>query len=139
MSVYPQLTVENSTGSVARGIAAPGPSLLLPVETSRDFGTLRVVGEIGHEVLRGEENEWVLGILGALPVSERLELLSEIRVTGPKLFSEGDVVLNLGLRQELTPHFKLLASAGTGLNNGFNRTSFIAYLGIQIVLGEEKP
>jgi len=138
MSVYPQLTVENSTGSVARGIAAPAPNLLLPVEVSRDFGKLRVVGEIGYQVLRGQDNEWMFGILGALPVSERLELMFEIHVTGPKLFSESDVVLNLGLRQELTPHFKLLASAGTGLNNGPNRTSFIAYLGIQVLLGAEK-
>jgi hypothetical protein len=138
MSVYPQLTVENSTGSVARGIAPPGPNLLLPVEVSRDFGKLRLVGEIGYQVLRGAQDEWVFGILGALPASERLELLSEIRVTGPNLSSGSDVVLNLGLRQELTPHFKLLASAGTGLNNGPNRTSFIAYLGIQVVLGEEK-
>ena len=44
-------------------------------------------------------------------------------------------MLNFGLRQELTPHFKLLASAGTGLNNGPNRTSFVAYLGIQVILG----
>jgi len=138
MSVYPQLTAENSTGSAARGIAPPGPNLLLPVEVSRDFGKLQVVGEVGYEVMRSAENEWVLGILGALAVSERLELLSEVHITGPKLFSESDVILNFGFRQELTPHLKLLASAGTGVNNGPNRTSFIAYLGIQVLFGEEK-
>ena len=138
MSVYPQLTFENSTGSAARGIAAPGPTLLLPVEVSRDFGRLRMVGEIGYEVLREGDNEWTFGILGALPVSERLEFLSELHITGAKLSSQSDVVLNFGLRQELTPHFKLLASAGTGLNNGPNRTSFVAYLGIQVLFGEEK-
>jgi hypothetical protein len=138
ISIYPQVTVENSTGSVARGIAPPGPSLLLPVEVSRDFGKLQVVGEVGYEVMRSAENEWVLGILGALAVSERFELLSEVHITGSKLFSESDVILNFGFRQELTPYLRLLASAGTGLNNGPNRTSFVAYLGIQIVLGEEK-
>ena len=105
---------------------------------SRDFGKLQVVGEVGYEVMRSAENEWVLGILGALAVSERLELLSEVHITGPKLFSESDVILNFGFRQELTPHLKLLASAGTGVNNGPNRTSFIAYLGIQVLFGEEK-
>ena len=39
MSVYPQLQVENSTGSVARGIAQPGPNLFLPIEISREFGS----------------------------------------------------------------------------------------------------
>ena len=97
-----------------------------------------MVAEIGYQVLRGEDDEWILGILGALPVSERFELLSEIHIAGPKLTSQSDVVLNFGFRQELTSHFKLLASAGTGLNNGPNRTSFIAYLGIQVLFGEEK-
>jgi len=139
MSVYPQLTVENSTGSVARGIAAPAPNLLLPVEVSRDFGRLTMVGEIGYEYLRAEENQWILGILGALHVSDSLELLSEVRITGSKLLSQSDVILNVGLRREIAPHLKLLASAGTGLNNGPDRTSFIAYLGIQVILGEHSP
>ena len=97
-----------------------------------------MVGEIGYEVLRGQENEWIFGILAALPVSERLEFLSELHIAGAKLSGQSDVVLNFGLRQELTPRFKLLASAGTGLNNGPNRTSFVAYLGIQMLLGDEK-
>ena len=33
---------------------------------------------------------------------------------------------------------KLLASVGTGLSSGPETTSFIAYLGVQVVLGEEK-
>ena len=39
ISVYPQLAFENSTGSVARGIAAPAPNLFLPVEVSETSGS----------------------------------------------------------------------------------------------------
>jgi len=38
MSVYPQLQAENSTGSVARGLANPGPNLFLPVEMGATSG-----------------------------------------------------------------------------------------------------
>ena len=139
MSVYPQLQFENSTGSVSRGIAPPGPNLLLPIEVSRDFGHLSLVGELGYQFQRSEGNQWVYGILGALPVSDNLELLAEVRSFGQEFFAHRDVVLNIGFRKELGPRYKLLASVGTGLTNVPNSTSFIAYLGIQLILGREKP
>ena len=138
MSVYPQLQVENSTGSVARGIADPGPNLFLPFEVSRDFGRFKLVGEVGYHFQRKDENEWVFGILGGLPVSEDLELLSEVQSTGHKFLNHSDVLFNIGLRKGLGSHCKLLAAVGRGLTNGPDRTSFIAYLGIQLMLGKEK-
>ena len=135
MSVYPQLQVENSTGSVARGIAEPGPNLFLPLEVGRDFGKTRLIGELGYQYFRARENEWVVGLLGAVEVSEALELLAEVRSFSEKLLNGGDVVVNLGLRRALSSRFKLLASMGSGLTNGPETPTFIAYLGVQMVLG----
>jgi hypothetical protein len=137
MSVYPQLQVENSTGSVARGVAEAGPNLFLPVEISHNFGKKSLVGEIGYQYFRAQENEWVVGVLGALEVSNDLELLAEVRSYSERLLSRGDVVVNLGLRRALSSKVKLLASAGTGLTNGPGTTTFIAYLGVQLLLGEK--
>jgi hypothetical protein len=137
MSVYPQLQVENPTGSVARGIAEPGPNLLLPVEIGREFGKMRLIGEIGYQYLRAQENEWVVGLLGALEVSDALELMAEVRSGSEKFLNRGDVVVNLGLRRALTSRLKLLASVGTGLTSGPETTTFIAYLGVQLLLGEK--
>ena len=137
MSVYPQLQTENSTGSVGRGLANPGPSLFLPVEIGREFGKAKLIGEVGYQYFRTQENEWVVGLLGALEVSDRLELLAEVRSFSEKFLNRGDVILNIGLRQALGSRVKLLASVGTGLTNGPDTTSFIAYLGIQLMLGEK--
>ncbi len=137
MSVYPQLQVENSTGSVARGIAEPGPNLFLPVEIGHDFGKTRLIGEVGYQYFRAQENEWVVGLLGALEVSDTLELLAEVRSFSEKFLNRGDVVVNLGLRLALSSKVKLLASVGTGLTNGPETTTFIAYLGVQVLLGEK--
>ena len=64
--------------------------------------------------------------------------MAELRSVSEKLLNRGDVVLNIGLRQTLSDRFKLLASVGTGLGNGREATSFIAYLGVQLVLGRSK-
>jgi hypothetical protein len=137
MSVYPQLQVENPTGSVARGVADPGPNLFLPIEVSHNFGKTSLIGEVGYQYFRAQENEWVVGILGALEVSDTLELMAEVRSYSEKFLNRGDVVLNLGLRRALSSKVKLLASAGTGLTNGPGTTTFIAYLGVQVLLGEK--
>lgn len=138
MSVYPQLQVENPTGSVERGIAEPGPNLFLPFEMARDFGKFKLVGEIGYQYFRTQPNEWILGVLGSMEVTDNLELMAEVRTFSEKFLSNADVILNFGLRYALGSQFKLLASAGTGVNNIPQATSFIAYLGVQVILGDEK-
>ena len=137
MSVYPQLQVENPTGSVARGIAEPGPNVFLPLEVGRDFGKAKLVGELGYQYFHAQGNEWIVGLLGALEVSDSLELLAEMRSFSEKLMNRGDVVANLGLRQALSSKVRLLASVGTGLTNGPTTPTFVAYLGVQLVLGEK--
>jgi len=142
MSVYPQLQLENSSYSVAQGIALAGPNFFLPVEIERDFGKIKVVGEVGYQYFHAEQNEWVAGLLGSVQASDALELMAEVRLfsqnLSQSLVSRGDVILNVGLRHTLGSRFRLLASAGTGISNGPQATSFIAYLGFQVVLGEDK-
>jgi hypothetical protein len=65
MSVDPQLQVEKSTGSVARGLADPGPNLFLPLEVGHEFGKTKRVGERGYPSLRTLDSELVVGLLGA--------------------------------------------------------------------------
>lgn len=137
MSVYPQLQLENSASSVSQGIAEPGPNLFLPVEIAHDFGRIRLVGEVGYQYFRSQENEWVVGVLGALEASDTLELLVEVRSYSETFPNRGDVIMNLGLRRTLGSKVKLLASAGTGLTSGQGTTTFICYLGVQLLLGEK--
>ena len=138
MSVYPQLQLENPTSSVARGVAEAGPNFFLPVEIERDFGHIKLVGEVGYQYFHAQENEWVVGLLGSLQASDALELMAEVRIFSENLLNRGDVIVNVGLRHTLGSRFKLLASVGTGVSNGPQATSFIAYLGIQMLLGEDK-
>ncbi len=138
VSVYPQIQVENGTGSVSRGIAEPGPNLFLPLQAGFAFGKTKWVGEIGYQTLRAQRNEWVVGVLGARQLTDTLELMAEVHSVSQNFQNRGDLVVNAGLRQSISDRFRLLASVGTGLSSGPEVTSLIAYLGIQVVLGEEK-
>jgi len=137
MSVYPQLELENFTGSVSRGIAEPGPNLLLPFEVGHDFGKMKLIGEAGYQVLHGRDNEWVAGVLGAIEASEKVEVMAEVRSLSDRFLNGGDVIANVGLRRALSPKLKLVASVGTGLNNRTDATTFITYVGVQMVWGKK--
>ncbi len=137
VSVYPQYEFENGTDSVERGVAEPAPNFLLPIEVSRSYGRVAVVGELGYQFLHNSEDEWVYGLLGALHASDNLELLAEIHGTVAPGLSSWDPLINVGLRRSFGDRFKLLASVGTGFTNGAESTRLIAYLGVQVLLGKE--
>ena len=98
MSVYPQLQLENGTGSVARGIAEPGPNLFLPVQVARAFGKTKWVGEVGYQTLRGQRNEWVAGVLGARPLTATLDRMAAVRSVSQNFRNSGELSLHAGLR-----------------------------------------
>ena len=70
VSFYPQLELDTFTGSVSRGLAEPGPNLFLPLEFARDFGQIKLVGEVGYQYLRTREDEWIVGVLGAKQIND---------------------------------------------------------------------
>jgi hypothetical protein len=139
MSVYPQHEFENATNSVQRGVAEPAANFLLPIEISRSFGRVALVGEVGYQWLHDSPDEWVYGVLGAFQASDNLQLLAEIHGTATSGLNGWDPLINVGLRRNLDDRFKLLASIGTGLTSGAESMRLIAYLGIQLLLGKEKP
>jgi hypothetical protein len=49
----------------------------------------------------------------------------------PHILSGGDLIVNVGLRQQIVGHLKLIAAAGTGLRNGADTTRFVGCLGFQ--------
>jgi hypothetical protein len=78
----------------------------------------------------------VSGLLGAVEVAKQLELMAEVRSVSERFLSGGDLIVNVGLRQEIVGHFKLIAAAGTGLRSGTDTTRFVGYLGFQFFTGQ---
>ena len=132
VSVYPQVELNNPTGTRDRGLVDKGPNLLLPIEVSKILGDATIFGEVGRWFMRDAADEWLIGVAISVPWSEFLELLAEVHTTVDRSFGHANPVLNFGTRKVLNKSFSLLASAGTGLSNAEDRTELVAYFGLQL-------
>jgi hypothetical protein len=54
-----------------------------------------------------------------------------------RFLNGGDLIANVGLRQQIGAHLKLIAAAGTGLRNGTDTTRLVGYLGFQLLQGNQ--
>jgi hypothetical protein len=79
LSLYPQLMLNNSTRSVAREIAEPGPQLLLPLEASAKVGLIRVSGEVGYWfTTKNVPHSWIRGVIVGHEFRKDTELYLEL-------------------------------------------------------------
>jgi hypothetical protein len=149
LGTYPQVSVNNPTSSVRRGIVLTGPLYYLPIEATAQIGPISLNGEIGRWIGNSHEpSQWGRGLIAGHQFNERLELYSEIydlqdanRVDNvPK---QRALTLDFGGRQSLDKgnHIRLLFMGGRAIQH-VTRTngepSWIAYLGIQFLLGHEE-
>lgn len=156
VSTYPQIFLDNPTRAVPRGLVAPGPSLLLPLEVNARVGPVRLNGEVGYNFgNRAVPQSWVRGLLVGHEFSDRTEAYLELydqqdanRVAdgrGTGNFATGggkqrETTLGVGGRQALNggKTLNLLLMAGrsfqaVSVDNA--QPGWIAYVGLQVLLG----
>jgi len=147
LGTYPQLSLDNPTSAVRRGIVQyRGPMFLLPLEANARIGWLRLDGETGYWFgNRDAPDQWIRGMIAGHEFSEKFELYAEIydeqdanRINGiPK---QREATLGLGGRYGLNKDntLNLLFMGGRSFQavtpeNG--QPSWIAYVGLQVLLG----
>ncbi len=75
LGTYPQVWVNNPTGSAQRGIVVPGPLYYLPIEATVQVGWLALNGEVGRWIgNRNQASQWGRGLIAGHQFSDRLEL-----------------------------------------------------------------
>jgi hypothetical protein len=149
LGTYPQVSINNPTSSVRRGIVVPGPQYYLPIEATAQIGPIALNGEVGRWIgNRHQPSQWGRGLIVGHEFSDRFELYAEIydlqdanRVeNNPK---QRQLTLDGGGRQTLdhSGHVRLLFMGGRAIQ-AVTRTngepSWIAYLGIQLLLGPKE-
>ncbi len=155
VGTYPQLSLNNPTSSVRRGVVASGPDFLLPLEANARFGPIRVDGEVGyHFGNQSLPQSWIRGMIVGHEFSDSTEAYAEIydqqdanrlpAGRGVGEFATGQwkqrqTTLGLGGRQALNKqkNLILLLMGGTSfqtvsVNNSQPR--WIAYVGLQVLL-----
>jgi len=160
ISTYPQLFLDNPTRSVPRGVVAPGPSFYLPLEVNGRIGPIRYDAEVGYNFgNHAVPQSWGRGLILGHEFSDRTEAYMEIydsqdanRIPagqGVGQFATGEpkqreTTLGLGGRQALNQAktLNLLLMGGRSFQTASAATgqpSWIAYVGLQVLLGPKEP
>jgi hypothetical protein len=150
IGTYPQASINNPTSAVRRGIVENGPQYYLPIEVTAKIGLISFNGEVGHWF--GNQlvpSRWGRGLIVGREFNDRTELYAEIydlqdinRIgTVPR---QRELTLDVGGRQTLdhTGHIRLLFMGGRAIQAVTRRNSepsWIAYLGVQFLLGPKEP
>jgi hypothetical protein len=152
VSTYPQLSLNNPTRSVPRGVVEGGPDFLLPLEVNGRIGPVRLDGEAGYHFGNSKlEQTWIRGLLVGHEFDNRTEAYFELydeqdatRVTGigrtPK---QRETTLGLGGRRSLNADktLNLLLMGGRSFQSvavGNSQPDWIAYVGLQVLLGPKE-
>ena len=148
-SVFPRLTLDNPTRSVARGVIERGPNLLLPLEVSARMGPVHLNGEAGYQFgNRDVPQSWIRGLMIGHDFERGTQLYAEIydrqdanRIDGAA--KRRDASVELGGRQPFGSHKRvlLLLMGGRSFQSVVaerSQPSWIAYVGVRIILGPEE-
>jgi hypothetical protein len=149
IGTYPQISINNPTSAVRRGIVENGPQYYLPMEMTAKIGWFSLNGEIGHWFgNHSVPSRWGRGLIAGHEFSDKLELYTELydlqdinQINGaPK---QRELTLDFGGRQSLNKsgHLRLLFMGGRGIQTVTRANSepnWIAYLGVQILLGPKE-
>ena len=160
ISTYPQVFLDNPTRAVPRGLVAPGPSFFLPLEVNARVGPIRLDGEVGYNFgNHAVAQSWSRGLLIGHEFTDRTEAYIELYyqqdanrigpgqgvgqcATGfPK---QRETTLGLGGRQALNraKTLNLLLMGGRSFQTvsaANSQPSWIAYVGLQVLLGPKQP
>jgi hypothetical protein len=160
VSTYPQLFLNNPTRAVQRGLVAAGPTFFLPVEVNGRIGPIRLLGEVGYNFgNHSVPQSWGRGALVGHEFSDRTEAYLELydqqdanRIPpgrGVGQFATGypkqrETTLGLGGRQALNKAktLNLLLMGGRSfqtISPTNSQPSWIAYVGMQLLLGPKEP
>jgi hypothetical protein len=135
VSTFPQIETGASQLAQQRGIAAPGPRYLVPLEAARKLGPVEIDFEAGYYLPGHGPRERILGLVAGRPVTRRLELDAEIFDDHAYGAMPHSTALDVGGRYKLGRGLIALFMAGrnlTGLADG--QPEFIGYIGVQILL-----
>jgi hypothetical protein len=137
LSTFPQIETGSSAAEQQRGIASPGPRLLVPFEAARKIGPIDFDVEAGYYFPKHGAHERIAGLVVGHSFTERLELDAEAYYDHAEGAPPHYVLLDLGGRYKLSPSFIALFMAGRSVSGtASGQPQFNGYFGIQILLSD---
>ena len=133
VSTYPQIGFNYpGISSTHDALAERGVSYFLPVEVQRNFGKLEF-GVEGGRWFRPEGDSWSGGIVLGTQATDDWEVMAEAHDERLVASARDELLVNVGSRVKLSPHFNLLVSAGRHVHNAIDRPAdLLLYIGLQL-------
>lgn len=135
ISTYPQVEFGFPHSNAARnGLVDSGTSYLLPLEFVRGFDGFDINFELGTWFRPEQQADtWIAGFVLTHEVRKGLELIAELHDETAIHQSQSELILNFGVRCDLSERYTLLMSAGRDMHNTFGqKNTLLTYLGVQM-------
>ncbi len=133
VSMFPRVIFNITQSSVRRDLAEDGTRFQIPFQVAKTFGRFHADAEFGPLAGTVGRSEWIYGIVGGMELAKTTMLMAELNGTSRMNFTRDVLIVNFGLRHQLTDARILIASIGHELRDPDQARSFIGYLGVQFL------
>jgi len=131
-AIYP--AIDLPTGNASRNFGTGHTHVFLPVWMQKSIGDWTTFGGVGYWINPGpgNRNYWYFGWAAQRPITDNLSLGGELfHQTATTVTGKDQTGFNLGLAYDLTAHYHLLVSVGTGLQNRSISNALSYYAALQ--------
>jgi hypothetical protein len=132
MSTYPQVGINTSHSLGRAGVIDSGTNVYLPLEAAKTFGKWELDAEAGYQFSDVEHNQFIGGFILGYKLTEKLELLGEVRATVDDNYRRTDIVLDGGARFAINDNIAIIAAAGRSIRTDAQSTTLYAYAGVRV-------
>jgi hypothetical protein len=131
LSTFPRIIFNIGHASVRRGLTEDGTRFQIPLEIAKKFGPWHADAEFGSLVSTVGRSQWLYGVVGGYDLTKTAMIMAELHGTSRTNFSQDDLVINFGLRYELTESRVIIVSLGHELRSPEDSLALIGYFGMQ--------
>jgi len=132
LGIFPQVSFNNSSSSVNKGLVDKGTDIFLPLDIQETIRNLTFGGHVGFDFKpQNIQNQFFYGVMGGYNVARRVQILAEIVADSTTDLQKHEVYLNLGNRVKVGKRINLLVSGGHSLHRISGKGQFIYYVALQ--------
>ena len=132
LAIQPHWVSAGLPDAVRKDLAPDYQEWVLPLQAASSFGKSILGVEIARHFAAREPDAWQLGAFWARACGSRWQCLAEFNSTKAERATV-ESILNVGARRSLSEHVMLMGSLGTQVSGASPRSSFVFYLGVQLL------
>lgn len=132
LAIQPHWVSAGLPDAVRKDLAPNYPEFVLPLQAARSFGKSILGVEVARHFAAREPDAWQVGLFLANACGQAWQCLAEVNSTRSR-GAAAETIVNVGARRALSEHVVLMGSLGTQVSGVSPRSSFVFYLGVQLL------